>query len=326
MTEAATTPADAGSDSVRPSISLDDAAKIGFWEPGEATPEDEDKQQSQIETDEVDQGQETDEIDASGIDDDGTDGQETEEGDEASTPEPGDDVAITIGNEKISLAELKKGYFREADYTRQKQRVSHRERELETLSGRVNGAVHKIADFLAQQIPDAPSPALAISDPGRFVREKAMHEAAMQQLGEIFSSVEEVKGVQQSLTDEQHQAIVDRESDRLAAALPHLRKPGESEKFFNAVFETGRELGYSDAEMHEATDSRLFLLAHFARIGMAAEKAKQVARRKVQDVPPYSPQKRPQGANASRTRANQEAMQRLAKSGSIYDALKVDFD
>lgn len=314
-----------GSDSAHPSDALDNPANLNFWEPDDEDVEvnpavQEDGIETDSETDETgDDGQEADVTQ-----NDDTPGEDDGQGDDQ--PIVPDDALISVGGQQLTFGEVKAGYMREADYRRKTQVLGNRSRDLEALSGRVNGAVHKIADFLAKQIPDAPNPALAMSDPARFVREKAMHESAMQQLGEIFNSVEDVRGIQQTLTDEQHQAVIDRESAKLAEVLPHLRKPGESKKFFDAVFETGRELGYSDEEMQEATDSRLFLLAHFARIGMAAEKAKQVAKRKVQDVPPYSPQRRPQGPNANRVRANQEAVKRLEKSGSIYDAVKVDFD
>ena len=319
-------PASGGSDSAQPSSALDNPDNLNFWEPGD----DEDAQVNPAAQDAgIEPDSETDATDDDGQEADTTQDDDTtgeDDGQGSDQPDVPDDALIAIGGQQLTMGEVKAGYMRDADYRRKTQVLGNRSRDLEALSGRVNGAVHKIADFLAKQIPAAPEPALAISDPGRFVRDKAMHDAAMQQLGEIFSSVEDVRTVQQSLTAEQHQELINIESEKLAQVLPHLRKPGESKKFFDAAFETGRELGYSDEEMESATDSRLFLLAHYARIGMAAEKAKQVAQRKVQDVPPYSPQKRPQGPNASRTRANQEAVKRLEKSGSIYDALKVDFD
>jgi hypothetical protein len=314
-----------GSDSARPSDALDNPENLNFWEPGD---EDDDQVNSETQTDGIEPDSETDDTADDGEEADDTqsdDGAGEDDGQGSDQPDVPDDALISIGGQQLTMGEVKAGYMRDADYRRKTQLVGNKSRDLEALSGRVNGAVHKIADFLAKQIPDPPHPSLAISDPGRFVREKAMHEAAMQQLGEIFSSAEEVQTVKQTLTAEQHQELVTSESEKLAQALPHLRKPGESKKFFDAAFETGRELGYTDDEMNEATDSRLFLLAHYARIGMAAEKAKQVAKRKVQDVPPYSPQKRPQGPNASRTRANQEAVKRLEKTGSIHDAVKIDF-
>ena len=327
MSEAATTPATSGSDSVRPSISLDDAANRDVWESTETTPDDDEDQQSDIGPDEAAYSdQETDENDASGIVDDVTDAAGTGEVDAASTPEPGDDVTITIGKEKIAIGDLKKGFYREADYTRHKQIVSHRERELESLSARVSQSVHKIADFLSRQIPDEPDARLAITDPGRFVREKAMHDQAMAPLSEIFSAGKEAGAVAEGLTADQHQALVNSEADKLAAALPHLRKPGEQEKFFTAAFETGRQLGYSEEEMQGATDHRLFMLAHYARIGMKTVKAKAAAMQKVKDVPPVAPARRPQGSNPSRARANQEAMKRLARTGSLADAMAIDFD
>lgn len=327
MSEAATTPASAGSDSVRPSISLDDAVNLDVWESTETTPDDDDDQQSDIGPDEAAYSdQETDDIDATGIVDDVTDDDGAGEDDVSSTPEPADDVTITIGKEKIAIGDLKKSFYREADYTRQKQRVSQRENELQNLSARVSQSVHKIADFLSRQIPDEPDAQLAITHPGQFVQQKAMHDQAMARLSEIFSAGEAVGTVATTLTDDQHKALLDEESGKLAAVFPHLSKPGEQEKFFTAAFETGRQLGYSDAELQSATDHRLFMLAHYARIGMKTVKAKAAAMKKVQDIPPVAPPRRPQGANPSRARANQEAMKRLGRTGSLADAMAIDID
>jgi len=58
----------------------------------------------------------------------------------------------------------------------------------------------------------------------------------------------------------------------------------------------------------------------------AAEAARTKAAQKVVNVPPVAAQRRQGGPNAVKTRANQEALTRLNRSGSIKDAMAVDFD
>ena len=75
------------------------------------------------------------------------------------------------------------------------------------------------------------------------------------------------------------------------------------------------------------TDHRLFALAHYAKIGMEAQKAKATAAKKVASVPPVSPPKKAAlSGDAQVARKNIEAMRRLSRTGSIADAMAVDFD
>lgn len=327
--EAATTPANAGSDSVQPSISLEDAVNLDIYDPAEdqGTVDADEEQNSEIETDEVDDDQETEEIEASDDDDDADDGEETGEEDEASTPEPSDDLAITVDGQKLTIGELKKGYFREADYTRQKQAVSQKEKDLGAMSARVNQTVEAVADFLIRQIPAAPDPQLAMTNPSQFVQQKAMHEAATAQVHALLEQAGQVKGVAQALTVEQQRELLHQENAKLAEVFPVTATDEGRKAFFDTAATAAKELGYSDDEIKTVMDHRMFSLAHYAAIGMRAEKAREKAKAKVQNAPPVAPQKaQKQGVNASKARRNQEAMKRLARTGSIEAAMLVDFD
>jgi hypothetical protein len=68
----------------------------------------------------------------------------------------------------------------------------------------------------------------------------------------------------------------------------------------------------------------MFKLAHYAKLGMAAEKAAAKAKTKVANVPPMVTNKRQPGNG--KARANQDAMKRLDQTGSIEAAMAVDFD
>lgn len=326
-TEAATTPAQAGSDSVQPSISLEDAANIDFYDPGEEpeTVEAEEEQNSETETDEA-EGQETDETEASDGDDDAETGEETGEEDEASTPEPDDALAIIVDGHTLTLGELKKGYFREADYTRQKQAVSTKEKSLEAMTARVSQTVEAVADFLMKQIPPAPDPQLAMTHPSQFVQQKAMHDAAAAQINSLLAKAGEVKAVTKELSDEQKRELLSQENAKLAEIFPTTTTKEGRQQFFQTAATAAKELGYSDAEVGGVMDHRMFALAHYASIGMRAEKAREKAKAKVQNVPPVAPPKAQKQGNAAAVRRNQDAMKRLSRTGSIADAMAVDFD
>ena len=96
------------------------------------------------------------------------------------------------------------------------------------------------------------------------------------------------------------------------------------EAFFNGVQSAASDLGFSNAELSAIRDPRVFALAHWAAKGMAAEKARATAKAKVAAAPPATPRKPGQGARQAN--GNAEAMRKLARSGSLRDALAVDWD
>lgn len=324
---AATANPQSGSDSAYSSSALDNPANLNFWEPGDeeetsqATPEAQedgiDPNAEQEQADEVN-ASEAEELDASQDDVDDEDAGQAER-----QPSLNDDTEIQLGDQKLTLKELKAGYLKEADYRMKTHHLGNERRDLAALSGRVQSAVGKISEFLAAQVPPAPHFSLATTNPGQYVREQAAHEAAMAQLNSVLSGVDDVKAVGEHISDEDRKAHVLRESALLAEAIPEIRK--DQQKFFNDAFATGRELGFTDEEMDGFDDHRYFKVMHYAMKGLASEKALVKARAKTQDVPPVAPAKRPVSAAQHSVRANKDAMRRLEKSGSIQDAMKIDF-
>ena len=308
-------------------LSLDDAMALDIFDPSEEPEEAENAEQSQDEPGEIEDDQEPDEIEATA--DDEAEGEEPGETDEASEPdpEPADDVHVTVNGERLALSELKAGYQRQADYSRKTQEVAERRKGLEAMSARVNQTVEAVADFLIRQIPAAPDPQLAMTNPGQFVQQKAMHEAATAQVHALLEQAGQVKDVAQALTVEQQRELLQQENAKLAEVFPATATDEGRKAFFDTAAAAAKELGYSDDEIKTVMDHRMFSLAHYAAIGMRAEKAREKAKAKVQNAPPVaSPKAQKQGVNASKARRNQEAMKRLARTGSIADAMAIDFD
>lgn len=312
------------SDSARPSISIDDAADLEIYDPEEDNVEPEPAQQSEIETDEAEPSQEAEETPSE--DDEGAEA-EDEGAEDAANPEPKDDVTVTVNGEQVALSDLKAGYMKEKDYRHKTTEVANQRKGLEAMSARVQTSVNAIAEFLINQIPAEPDPQLAMTDPAQFVQAKAMHEAAMAQVNALLSQAGEVKTVANTLTSEQRRELLLSENARLAEEFPQTATDEGRQKFFNVAVKAAKDLGYSDDEIAKVVDHRTFALAYYADIGMRAEKAREKAKQKVTNVPPVAPQKaRPHGGNQAAASRNRDAMKRLARSGSLDDALSIDFD
>lgn len=315
---------DVSSVQAEPSDGLDNSPETwDYAEPEEeqATPETKPAEtDSNSETDEAPEGQEADAPDA--------ETETTDEPDKAkTTAEPDDSIVIAMpGGEKLELKELKSGYLRDRDYRHKTTDLANKRRELEALSTRVTQSANAISEVLMSQVPKAPDPSLVQTDFVRYVQEKAQHESAMEWVNSIVEKATSAKEVGNTLTREQQAEINRTEIAKLTEAFPEIAKPEGQKKFFDAALSAAREIGFSDQELNDATDHRYFKVLHYAKLGMEAEAAKAKAASKVVNVPPVAAQKRPAGPNAAKARANQDAMNRLKQSGSIQDAMAVDFD
>jgi hypothetical protein len=310
---------DVSSDSAEPSTALDNPGNLDYEEPEDeqaAPPGEETGTDPDRETDEpVEDGQEAD---ATADDDEAEASQET--------VSVKDDAVVEVLGEKLPISELKSGYMRDRDYRHKTQELGNKRRDLEALTTRVTDSVNAIADLLLAQVPKAPDPSLAMTNPGQFVAEEAMHKAAMAQVNAVIEKATAPKEAANKLNEEQRSEYLQSENAKLAEAFPQTVKPEARKKFFDDAMSAASELGYTAQEIQGATDHRLFKLAHYARLGLAAEKARAKAAQKVVNVPPVAQQRRTQGVNTTKTRANQDAVKRLANSGSIHDAMAVDFD
>jgi len=287
---------------------------------------DEDQGNPETKADETDSNSETDEAQESQEADAPETETETAETDKA-TAEPDDSIVIAMpGGEKLELKELKSGYLRDRDYRHKTTDLANKRRELEALSTRVSQSANAISEVLMSQVPKAPDQSLSLTDPLRYIQEKAQHEGALEFVNSIVERATSAKDVVNTLTNEQQAEVIQAEVAKLTEAFPEIVKPEGKKKFFDAALGAAREIGFSDQELGSITDHRHFKVLHYAKLGMEAEAAKAKAASKVVNVPPVAAQKRPAGPNATKVRANQDAMNRLAKSGSIHDAMAVDFD
>lgn len=316
---------DVSSDRADPSDGFDNSPES--WDYADPDEEQDNPETKASETDsdsETDEAQTTESQEAEEPEAEKPDEEKTDKADKA---EPDDSIVIAMpGGEKLELKELKSGYLRDRDYRHKTTDLANKRRELETLSTRVTQSANAISEVLMSTVPPAPHQSLSVSDPLRYVQEKAQHEAALEYVNSIVEKATSAKDVVNTLTREQQADIVQSEIAKLTEAFPQTKTPEGQKQFFDTALGGARELGFSDAELAQITDHRMFKVAYYAKLGLQAEAAKSKAVSKVANVPPVATQKRQAGPNAAKARANQDAMKRLARSGSIQDAMAVDFD
>lgn len=231
-------------------------------------------------------------------------------------------VRLSDGTE-TTVAELTKGHLRQSDYTRKSQELAQRREAIAADATRAEQITNALVDHLSSMIPDAPDASLAYTDPNRFTAMRAQHEAAVARVQEFVQVAQEAKGVSTKLSEEDMQAKIQKENLALAERFPQTAAQDGRKSFFDNAMGAALDLGFTEAEVKGQTDHRILGLAYYAKIGMEAERAKETAKAKVTKVAP-TPAKKPGQVRGGKS--NRAAMQKLAKSGSLKDALNVDYD
>lgn len=260
--------------------------------------------------------------------DDGPDTQGDEPGfsDDELANEAEDLVVTLTGGEQVPLEELKLGYMRDRDYRHKTQDLANGRRALESMSSRVAATANAVAELIAGQIPDEPPEELRLYDPQAYQRQWALHQAGLQQLSQVMALADAPTSVAAELQAEATEERLEAENARLLEAFPETGNDQGRQAFFADAFETARELGFSEEEVREAVDHRLFKLAHYARLGLIAERSRARALQKVAAAPASAPRMKARNQAQRHQRESREAMQRLARTGSIRDAMAVDFE
>lgn len=270
--------------------------------------------------------EDADDTDPEGEDEEGA---EDEDGDEEL--EDGDSAEIELDDgEKVSLTELKRGYFRHRDYTHKTEEVAQQRKSVEAAQERVTetaqslqNAHSKLLKFVEGIIPADPPLELAQTDPSQFAYQKAVRQRAIDELKAVMATGNEIKQTVEGAGEKEMAAYREEQDSLLVKAMPSLKEPGSKAAFDAKVKKVGKEFGFSDEEIAQTADHRILRLVHYAGIGMTAERNKKNATRRVAEKPSKGTRSKAAPGKPSK---NKEAMKRLSKTGSIADAMKVDFD
>ena len=218
-------------------------------------------------------------------------------------------VLVTIGGQPLTLPDLVNGYVQGvarqdavaglyADYGKVVEAAQHV----------VQGAL-ALAGYINSKLPPLPSADLSVTDPIAYTRLKAVHDETHGIVQQILQMASHVGQSTAAVANEHHINKVTSEAGRLIHFFPECADPAEREKFLGRVREAVYSCDFSESELREVVDHRLFRLAHLASVGLEKEGAPKV-RREVQRPAPKA----------------SGAMERLSETGSLLDALNVDFD
>lgn len=211
-----------------------------------------------------------------------------------------------------------------ADHTRKTQEVAQERKAVQADVQRLQRITESFVTHISGLVPEAPDASLALSDPNAYVAQKAQHEAAMAQVQKLIEAGDESKTINAEMSSADLQKAQAEANQKLIEMFPETAGGEGRQKFYQGVQAVANDLGFTNEELSSLSDPRIFALAHWARRGMEADKAVTKAKAKVEKAPPATPRKPGQGAR--KPNGNAAAMRKLSKSGSLQDALNVDFD
>ena len=233
-------------------------------------------------------------------------------------------VKMDDGTE-VPLSELQSGYLRQADYTQKTQEVAqHRDAleqsvqryeqnhaEFEAIRGR-------LVEYVQGLIPPEPALALAREKPEEYQYQTAIRAQAVAEVQKLLDIGQMADMNRGNAQGADLNAIKQREDTALVNAFPALRDPARMAKFDSDFQVTAKEFGFSEDEIGSTYDHRIKRVLHYARIGRQSTQNRSNAQRRIVS------RHRSQGRAATTPARNANAMSRLAKTGSLDDAMKVE--
>lgn len=186
--------------------------------------------------------------------------------------------------------------------------------EYERLLGGAQSVVNaswRLAELVSDRAPEAPPLSLTYTNPSLAIVQRALRDAVDQFISEALGAGGEAQQAAASLVSQRHHELLQAEGAMLLEHIPEARDPTTREQLFEDIKTVATVCGFSIPEIEAVVDHRLFRLAQLAVKGLDAQEREA---------------RRPSSRPKRRRKRRSEAMEKLARTGSLDDALAVDFD
>ena len=254
------------------------------------------------------------------------DDQPTETAAEATQkPTVNDDVLVTLGDgTQVTLAELKAGHLRQADYTRKTQTVAEERRQAQEIAARSQQAAAELAQQLqfvqqvaAQYLPKPPDPALIDTDIFQYQRDRVAYE---QKMGEF----QQMAQIQQAAAQRAEMEMQQRSQEELKKFLdkrPELKDPVKFAAFKENLFKGLSEYGFTPADTAGWRDHRVFdIVSDAIKYRNIVNGKKAAVEQAKQAQPVMKPGTRNVAPPTEVQAQKQRAKEQFAKTRSVKDA------
>ncbi|MEG8098812.1 hypothetical protein GY664_00930 [Candidatus Liberibacter brunswickensis] len=183
-----------------------------------------------------------------------------------------------------------------------------------------------LAQLINHHIPDNPDPVLEKTDSETYHRILNLRKNALDIINHFVETGRNPDNIANELDSEILEKKLETENKKLESIFPQTKDPEQRQCCFKNIFKIGNVLGFQEEEMKNIIDHRLLSLAHYAKIGWQARKTSEDAYHKIKNKPSVKiTTNKAKNHNLHRIFSQEKAMQKLHQTGSIYDALEIDF-
>lgn len=256
---------------------------------------------------------------------------------EATEPAPQEPQAVVIDGKAIPLADVEKGFLRQADYTRKTQEVAAERQTLQsernTLASerqQAKAVLDLATDLVKARLPQEPDPALIDTDVVGYMQQERAYKAAMAELQKIaearqalHASEAEKSGKARAEVEakakQESEATFAEEIRQARAKIPELKSPETAKAFFAKAEAYAAHHGVKPDEVHGLRDHRMLLILSDAMKWRDLQDKKPAAVERAKTAPPIRPAAR-QAAGTRSAEAVGAARARLEREGSIEAA------
>ncbi|MBY7649607.1 MAG: hypothetical protein C4617_03815 [Candidatus Liberibacter europaeus] len=187
-------------------------------------------------------------------------------------------------------------------------------------------SAEELANLINNHIPAEPSPALAQTDPHTYHNMVDLRKKALA-IVDSFVNV----GISTNHIDKEFEAEflskkLELENEKLGNMFPQTKDLAQRESFFKNVFQVGKKLGFQEEEMQNIIDYRILALAYYAQLGLKSQKISNDVYNKTIHKPAVTiASKGKKYHNHHQIKSQEQAIKKFHSTGSLYDALDIDF-
>jgi hypothetical protein len=258
---------------------------------------------------------------------------ESEEVQEEAQEEEQRFVVKAAGEEReVTLQELIEGYQKGTDYHKKTNALAEQRKAVEAEKAAVEQAKQardayaerlKVMDqFLSQQMQGEDIESLKETDPIAYAVKVAEMTRQEKQLQQLRAEQQRIAREQQAEQEVHMERRIAEEAQKVASAIPDYADPKKGEKVRSDLRAFAKSIGYSDAELASATDSRAVVTLWMAAQYQKLQQSKPGVTKKVTEAPKLLKPGTATGKTIQ-TEAAKQDFARLKKTGSRQDAARV---
>ena len=234
---------------------------------------------------------------------------------------------------ELSLAEFKKGYQLEADYTRKNTALIEDKRvfdeqqvkaqtELSTELEKAGMAFRYAQEQITHEFHAINWTELQKSDPSQYLikrQEFGERQARMDQaINTASQQAQELVDKQKTEKEQKDTEFLQKEHEMLLSKIPDWSDVKVRESESKQVSDVLSGFGYSAEELHKVNDHRLILMAKQIMSGVKAGNDIDIAKKKLKKAPKLLKPNARQNVNQNAKRQN-SLMQKVKKTGKLSD-------